>query len=279
MTASPAGRAPFGTRLAEAGERYGRLCVGIDPHPGLLDAWGLTRDVHGLARFTAICVEAFAGEVALVKPQVAFFEAYGSAGFAVLERAIADLADAGTLVCADAKRGDIGSTMDAYARAWLSDESPLACDCVTISPYLGVGALAPALDLAESTGRGAFVLARTSNPEGGTVQEARVDDRSVAQSIVDEVAAHNRRHAPGRPGSVGVVVGATLAVAPDLDDLGGPVLMPGVGAQGASAVDVERLAGAVRGPVFPNISREILRVGPDVAALRNAARIAADDYV
>ncbi len=125
----------WGHRLRSAIADRGRLCVGIDPHPALLDAWGLPRTAEGLETFAEICVEAFTGEVGLVKPQVAFFEAYGSAGFAVLERTISVLRDAGTLVVADAKRGDIGSTMDAYAQAWLGD-SPLASDSVTVSPYL-----------------------------------------------------------------------------------------------------------------------------------------------
>ena len=108
----------FGARLAAAITARGPLCVGIDPHPELLQAWGLPVTADGLARFCDICVQAFAG-FAVVKPQVAFFEAYGSAGFTVLERTTAALRGAGVLVLADAKRGDIGSTMAAYAQAWV----------------------------------------------------------------------------------------------------------------------------------------------------------------
>ncbi len=100
----------FGQRLADAVAARGPLCPGIDPHPELLRAWGLGTDPGGLREFCDICVTAFAG-FAIVKPQVAFFEAYGSAGFAVLEHTIAALCEAGVLVLADAKRGDIGSTM------------------------------------------------------------------------------------------------------------------------------------------------------------------------
>ncbi|UYP20747.1 orotidine-5'-phosphate decarboxylase [Rhodococcus sp. Z13] len=260
---------PFGQRLADALDRRGPLCVGIDPHPGLLTAWGLGVDVDGLTRFSELCVEAFGTTVAVVKPQVAFFEAFGSAGLAVLERTIAALTEAGALVLADAKRGDIGSTMDAYARTWLSDGSPLRSDAVTVSPYLGFGSLAPALDLAAGTGRGVFVLAATSNPEGAQVQTARVaDGRSVAQVVVDEAAARNA-DAVGL-GSVGVVVGATLAEAPDLSGLHGPILMPGVGAQGGTAEDVRRLAGDHLRAVVPNVSRDVLRHGPSVTELRAA---------
>ena len=259
-------RAGFGARLADAVAAKGPLCLGIDPHPELLRAWSLPVDVDGLAAFCDICVTAFAG-FAIVKPQVAFFESYGSAGYAVLERTIAGLREAGVLVLADAKRGDIGTTMAAYAAAWAGD-SPLASDAVTASPYLGFGSLQPLLDLAAETGRGVFVLAATSNPEGASVQRAVLDDRTVAQSIIDAAGALNRTT---EPGSVGVVVGATLSDVPDLSRLGGPVLVPGVGAQGGRPEQLAGLGGALPGQLLPAVSREVLRAGPDVAALRGAA--------
>ena len=255
----------FGARLAAAITARGPLCVGIDPHPELMSAWGLPGDVDGLARFCDICVTAYAG-FAVVKPQVAFFEAYGSAGFAVLERTIAALRDAGVLVLADAKRGDIGSTMAAYAQAW-AGEGPLSADAVTASPYLGFGSLRPLLDLAAARGRGVFVLAATSNPEGASVQRAVSSGRTVAQSIVDDAAAENS--GPGM-GSVGVVVGATLTDVPDLSALGGPVLVPGVGAQGGRPEALGGLGGARPGQLLPAVSREVLRAGPSPAAVRAA---------
>ena len=182
--------AGFGRRLADAVSRRGPLCPGIDPHPELIRAWGLTVDADGLAKFCDVCVAAFA-DFAVVKPQVAFFEAFGAQGFAVLERTIGALQAAGVLVLADAKRGDIGSTMAAYADAWAGD-SPLAADAVTASPYLGFGSLQPLLDTAAAHDRGVFVLAATSNPEGASVQRADVGGRTVAQSIVDAAAAVNR---------------------------------------------------------------------------------------
>ncbi len=262
----------FGTRLAAAIAARGPLCVGIDPHPELLDAWGLEPTADGLARFCDVCVQAYAG-FAVVKPQVAFFEAYGSAGFAVLERITAALQSAGVLVLADAKRGDIGSTMAAYAQAW-AGEGPLAADAVTASPYLGFGSLTPLLQVAAEHGRGVFVLAATSNPEGAAVQRAVVDpavsDRTVAQSIVDAAAAVNR--ASAAQGSVGVVVGATLGPAvPDVGDLGGPVLVPGVGAQGGRPEALAGLGGAKPGQLLPAVSREVLRAGPEPRAVRQAA--------
>ena len=256
----------FGTRLAAAIAARGPLCPGIDPHPELLRAWDLPVSADGLARFSEICVQAYAG-FAIVKPQVAFFEAYGAAGFAVLETTMAALREAGVLVLADAKRGDIGSTMAAYAQAW-AGTGPLAADAVTASPYLGFGSLQPLLELAAANGRGVFVLAATSNPEGASVQRALTGDRTVAQTIVDAAAELNRAQ---RPGSVGVVVGATLDVVPDLSELGGPVLVPGVGAQGGRPEALGGLGGARPGQLLPAVSREVLRAGPDVTAVRAAA--------
>jgi orotidine-5'-phosphate decarboxylase len=255
----------FGARLADAMSHRGPLCLGIDPHPELLRAWGLTVDPAGLAAFCDICVAAYA-DFAIVKPQVAFFEAYGAAGYAVLEHTIGALRDAGVLVLADAKRGDIGSTMAAYAVAWTGD-SPLAADAVTASPYLGFGSLQPLLDSAAAHGRGVFVLAATSNPEGASVQCAQTEGRPVAQLIVDQAAAANRTLDPG---TVGVVVGATLAGVPDVSKLGGPVLVPGIGFQGGRPDALSGLGGAVSGQLLPAVSRDVLRAGPGVAAVRAA---------
>jgi orotidine-5'-phosphate decarboxylase len=253
----------FGERLTAAVAARGPLCPGIDPHPELLRAWGLDADPDGLRRFCDTCVTAFA-DFAIVKPQVAFFEAYGAAGFTVLEDTMAALRDAGVLVLADAKRGDIGSTMAAYAAAWAGD-SPLAADAVTASPYLGFGSLQPLLDTATANGRGVFVLAATSNPEGAGVQRAMAGDRTVAQSIVDAVAEANR----AADGAFGVVVGATVTEPPDLSSLGGPVLVPGVGAQGGRPEALGGLGGGKQ--LLPAVSREVLRAGPGVDELRAAA--------
>jgi len=255
-------------RLTSAVEHRGRLCVGIDPHPGLLEAWGLPVSAEGLETFAEICVEAFVGEVAVVKPQVAFFEAYGSAGYAVLERTISVLREAGTLVVADAKRGDIGSTMAAYAQSWLGAESALSSDALTVSPYLGFGALDPALSLAAEQGRGLFVLARTSNPEGGDLQAAQTaGGLSVAQSVVDAAVRHN----DAQPGLVGLVVGATRGHGLDLSNFSGPILAPGLGAQGATPGDLADIFPDSRKLLLPNSSRGVLGAGPSVTALREAA--------
>ena len=268
----------FGQRLRAATDEHGPLCAGIDPHRSLVESWGLGYDLDGLRRFTDACVEAFAGQVAVVKPQSAFFEVFGSRGIAVLEGAVTALQEAGTLVLLDAKRGDIGSTMAAYAEAFLGKDAVAPADAVTLSPYLGFESLRPALDLAAETGRGVFVLALTSNPEGRTVQHARLRDTSVAESVVTSAAAENAAAAGrGELGSVGLVVGATVGTAVqelqlDLAGVNGPLLAPGVGAQGGTSEDLRQVFGDALPNVLPASSREVLSAGPDAAALRDRAR-------
>lgn len=272
-------RAGFGQRLSDAKAARGPLCVGIDPHPALLQAWGLDETPASLERFAMTAVEALAGEVAVLKPQSAFFEIYGSVGMAVLERVVAESRQAGALVVLDVKRGDIGSTMTAYANAYLDEHSPLAADAMTVSPYLGYGSLAPALGIAEQTGRGVFVLARTSNPEGAGLQRAvNQEERSVAQSIVDAAARNNADSAP--MGYVGVVAGATLRGGElDLSALNGPILAPGLGAQGGSVQGLRAAFGPALPHVLPATARDVLRHGPGTADLRTAAHRLRDDLV
>jgi orotidine-5'-phosphate decarboxylase len=267
--------ARFGERLVAAVGKHGTLCVGIDPHPSLLDEWGLADDADGLERFAAVCVRALAGHVALVKPQSAFFERHGARGIALLERLLAAFDATPTLTILDVKRGDIGSTMGGYADAYLAAGAPLGADAVTLSPYLGFGSLAPALDAAEAAGRGVIVLARTSNPEGADVQLAEARGRSVAQAIVDGAAAANEGASP--LGSVGVVVGATIDHGLDLTALNGPVLAPGLGAQGAGPADIRARFASVNGLVLPAASRSVLKAGPNAAALRAAAEKLRDE--
>ena len=265
---------PFGARLAGAVAERGALCVGIDPHAALLDSWGVGDSLDGLRRFTDAVVEALAGSVAVLKPQMAFYERFGSRGVAVLEEAVAAARSAGALVLLDAKRGDIGSTMAAYAD-YLRHDHPMHVDAMTVSPYLGPESLEPARTTAAECGGGLFVLSRTSNPDAHTLQHALAGERSVAQAVVDTVRSWNGADAadgwaPGT-GSFGVVVGATLReLDVDLAGMGGPVLAPGLGAQGGSPADLRRLFGAERA-VLPTVSRDVLAAGPDVAGLRAAA--------
>ena len=268
----------FGQRLVAALDSRGTLCVGIDPHPQLLESWGLDVDVDGLARFADICVRAFGDYAAAVKPQSAFFEAFGSAGMAVLERTVAACRAAKALVVLDVKRGDIGSTMAAYARAYLDAAAPLAADAITVSPYLGVGALQPAIEAAEAQGAGLFVLAATSNKDGRPIQQARSrDGRTVAQLVVDELASRNAGASP--LGSLGVVVGATLPDAEvEFGKLNGPILAPGVGTQGGTSADVRRIFAGSLDAVLPAVSRDVLRHGPDVPSLRMAVHRYVEEF-
>jgi orotidine-5'-phosphate decarboxylase len=261
----------FGSRLREAMDTRGPCCVGIDPHPALLDAWGLTDSAFGLERFCQTVVEALGGTVAVAKPQSAFFERHGSRGIAVLEQVISELRGYGCLVLLDVKRGDIGSTAQAYADAYLDQNSPLAVDAITASPYLGMGSLDPIVSTALANDAGVFVLALTSNPEGPQVQRATTQDgRSVAGSILDAIASRNV-DAEGL-GSIGAVVGATIEETGDNLDVNGPLLVPGIGAQGGTVDDVHRLFGPVLRNVLPSSSRQILSAGPDRTALRTAAQ-------
>jgi orotidine-5'-phosphate decarboxylase len=267
----------FGARLRSAMDSRGPVCAGIDPHASLLEAWGLPDDVSGLERFALTCVEALGPEVAIVKPQSAFFERHGSAGVAVLERVVAGCRELGALVLLDVKRGDIGSTAQGYADAYLDPRSPLAADAMTASPYLGFGSLEPMLATAERHGAGVFVLALTSNPEGPQVQHARTEaGPSVGGTVLAELAARNAGAEPW--GSHGAVVGATIGRTDEDLDINGPLLVPGVGAQGGTADSVRAVFGSAVRHVVPSSSREILGAGPDVEALRGAARRANDDF-
>lgn len=261
----------FGTRLQAAKDARGPLCVGIDPHAELLARWGLPDDAGGVEQFTQTVIDALADRVAIFKPQSAFFERFGSRGIAVLEGVIRQLRRADAMILLDVKRGDIGSTSTGYAEAYLHPTSPLCVDAITAHPYLGFGSLTPMVEQARAYGGGVFVTALTSNPEAATIQRARTDDgRLVAQHVVDEISQLNGGVAGG---SFGVVIGATVgATGLDLSRLGGPILAPGLGAQGATAADLRTVFGDDLAAVLPSYSREVLAAGPDVAALRDSAQ-------
>ena len=271
---------PFGTRVRAATAARGPLCVGIDPHPALLAAWGLSDDPAGLERFTLTAVEALGSQVAALKPQSAFFERHGSRGVAVLERGIAAARALGALVVLDVKRGDIGSTMQAYADAYLDPTSPLAVDAVTLSPFLGLGSLEPAFASAAEHGGGLFVLALTSNPEGHEVQHAQgAQGRTVAGTVLEGLRSRNAAVFGGEPlGSYGAVVGATIGSTGEDLGIGGPLLVPGIGAQGGTVESVRDVFGPTVRDVLPSISREVLAAGPDPAALADTAARAAEAF-
>ncbi len=273
----------FGARLDSAFDEHGHLCVGIDPHPYLLHSWGLTDDPTGLRAFSLRVIEATVGRAAIIKPQVAFFERHGSAGFAVLEEVLATARAAGLLVIADAKRGDVGTSVEAYGEAWLSPGSPLEADALTVSAYQGFGSLAAVIDVAEHNGKGLFVLAATSNPESLEPQSGRItlgvySGRMVAAGIVSHVEQWNasRASAVGAgqaaspTGSIGVVLGATVdfdALEIDVNTLSTvasstPILAPGFGHQGADFSDVRAIYRGGADVAIVAASRSILSQGP-----------------
>ncbi|WP_203138566.1 orotidine-5'-phosphate decarboxylase [Microbacterium sp. JZ31] len=281
MTSSgTATRDSFGERARAAIARRGHLCVGIDPHEPLLAAWGLTADAAGVREFGLRVVDAAAGRAGFVKPQVSFFERHGSAGLAALEEVLAAARAADVLAIADAKRGDIGSTMDAYAAAWLTAGAPLEADALTVSPYLGVGALSGTFAHALAHGKGAFVLAATSNPEATMLQRATTAaGGTVSAAVIAEVSDRNATAVgDGEWGSLGFVIGATV----DWAEAGlrpfappAPVLAPGFGHQGARPDQLRAVYGAMASTVVASESRSILSAGPDGIADAVAAAAAA----
>ncbi len=269
----------FGEQVRSALHARGPLCVGIDPHAALLAAWGLSDDAQGVREFGLRTVEAASGRVGIVKPQVSFFERFGSKGIAALEEVLAAAPAAGLLVIADAKRGDIGSTMDDYARAWLTPGSPLEADALTVSPFLGVGALDGAFTVAEQHGKGLFVLAATSNPEAEGLQRSTgASGSTVSASVIAEVSSRNAaRSAAGEWGSFGFVIGATV----DWNSAGiepftptAPILAPGFGAQGAVPADLRPRFGRMSDAVLASESRSLLSAGPVELADAISARAA-----
>lgn len=274
----------FGDRLAAEFAASRHLCAGIDPHSALLTEWELSDDAVGAERLGREVVAAAAGTAACVKPQVAFFERFGAAGFSALERVLADAREAGLLVIADVKRGDIGTSFAAYADAWLAPGSPLESDAMTVVAYQGFGSLSGALSHVRETGKGLFVLAATSNPEARDVQRAvREDGRTIARAMVEDAQAFNAELLPDAPagavGPVGVVLGATLQLAEFGIDVTAPVvgpalpvLAPGFGAQGARIEDAKSIFGGLGTALLANESRGILSGGAQGLAERIRVR-------
>ncbi len=245
-----------------------QVCVGIDPHASLLAAWRLPDTADGAREFSLGVVDELAGSVAALKPQSAFYERFGSAGIAILEETLALARARGVFTILDVKRGDIGSTMGAYADAYLRPGAPLEADAITVSPFLGPGSLAPAVTLARKHAKGVFALCLTSNPDGPVVQHATIagshggSGSSVARAICEWATSENSV-AP----TVGLVIGATVGDAVvrnglDLVGSGAAILAPGLGAQGAQARDLPAVFGTAVPQVLGSISRAILQRGP-----------------
>lgn len=262
----------FGSRLQETFKKSGQLCLGIDPHASILDAWSLPDNLSGLEVFSKKVIEAAVDRVGVIKPQVGFFERFGSGGFKVLEQ-VSEYAKEAKLICImDAKRGDIGSTMQGYFEAWLGKSAPFAADALTVSPYLGFDSLLDVFSQAHELGRGIFVLAATSNPEGAALQTARKDGITLAADIWNSLNRINSvtNSSQNTIGDFGAVVGATINFAKlGLNEIplvkqkvGTPILSPGFGAQGAELTSAKDIFGVAVDQVLFSVSRSVLEAGP-----------------
>jgi orotidine-5'-phosphate decarboxylase len=259
--------ATFADSLAALDSPAARLCVGIDPHPGILSDWGLPDTADGIKTFGTTIVDAAKHHgVALLKPQVAFFERHGIAGLSALAEIIGQARARGLVVIADAKRGDVGSTVAAYAQAWLGVGGDFESDAMTAVAYQGVGSVEPMCEAAVEGGKGLFVLVNTSNPESWALQRAQVSPgTTLAQHIFDGLVT--RQAVSGRSGWMGCVVGATLATGERAVQFPDPmplsVLAPGFGFQGAQLSDLATLFGPSANRVIPTVSRSVCQGGPE----------------
>jgi orotidine-5'-phosphate decarboxylase len=277
----------FAARFAVVRTAQGPLVFGLDPSADLLDAWGLGDHADGLDRFADIVLEAAIGRVGLVKPQSAFYERHGWRGIRTLQRLVASAREAGLLVILDIKRGDVGSTNDAYAEAYLGKGAPLAADAITVHPYLGLAAMGSFVSRAADSGGCLLVVTRSSNPEGRPVQAAIADaggartggGGSVEQELLRQIAALNATLAPGRIGPVGAVIGpAHMTPQLDLAAASCLFLAPGVGAQGATPADVASVFAACPDRVMLSASRSLLAAGPQVSRLGDAVSALATEF-
>lgn len=268
----------FAARFSAVRAEHGPLALGIDPSAALLEAWGVRDSPDGLDRFADIALAAATGVVGIVKPQSAFFERHGWRGIRTLQRLTGEARGNGLLVVLDVKRGDVGTTNDAYAEAYLGEDAPLAADAITVHPYLGLAAMGGYVTRARQAGSCLLVVTRSSNPEGRAIQAARnYDGRSVEQSLLTEIGTLNAALEPHGLGPVGAVIGPTQ-MEPELDLAAARCLFlaPGVGAQGAKPADVAAVFAACPERVIPSASRSLLETGP--AGLRSAASALAAEF-
>ncbi len=252
--------ANFANRLQERVAGLGQLCVGIDPSEETLADWGIPDTAEGARDFGYAIISACEGRVGIIKPQVAFFERFGSSGIFALEEVLAAARETDLLIISDAKRGDIGTTMLGYAQAWFGDDSPLRSDALTLSPYLGPTSLSETIEIARDVEAGVFLLAATSNPEAAELQKAKVAGLTVSAKVVRAAMEMSQ-------GDVGVVIGPNQ----DLDELGlgfirdsdiaTPVLAPGFGAQGASLTSLREHFGKSAERVIASVSRGVYTAG------------------
>jgi orotidine-5'-phosphate decarboxylase len=271
----------FAARFSAVRAQHGPLVWGLDPSRSVLASWGLGDSPDGLDRFVDVVIEAAVGTVGIVKPQAAFYERHGWRGMRTLTRLVTAARDSGLLVILDAKRGDVGSTNDAYAEAYLGRGGAIEVDALTVHPYLGLQAMSAFVRQAHEAGRCLLVVTRSSNPEGRAVQAAIGPSGStVEQTLLEEIGQLNAMLARGEIGPIGAVVAPTpTTLEPGLDLLAGHCLFlaPGLGVQGATPQDVARTFAACPERVMPSASRSLLRNGPDIARLREDVALLASE--
>lgn len=278
-------RSDFGLRLRDSMDKHGPLCVGIDPHRGLLTDWGYRVDAEGAEMFAMRMLQAANGRAAAVKFQMSMFERYGSKGFAALERLLYVARQMGIITIVDCLHGGLTTTISALADAYFKPDAPLQADAITLLPYYGARSLKHLIDDALDNGRGVFVASLTSNEEGISLQSAirqggEYAGKTVAYGIAATVQKHNA-DIEGM-GSVGLIVGATVGqwinqTGIDPAQFTGPILSPGYGWQGAEAEDLATLFKGTRGNVLVTVSRSIAAHGPDISALSEATEAIALD--
>lgn len=237
----------FAARLTEGVRRNGPLCVGIDPHAGMVPALFGGDTARGLEYWGRALVEVAAGKVAVVKPQVGFFERLGPGGMAALAAVTRAARDAGLLVLMDAKRGDIGSTAEGYAEAFLGAGAFFEADAVTVNPYMGLDTLEPFAKRAEANGKGIVVLVRTSNPGAADFQMLDTGGKPLYMRVAEALKPLTERLlSPCGWSNLMMVVGATAPEEARQVRAAAPkalFLVPGYGAQNGRPQDA--MAGLV----------------------------------
>lgn len=229
----------FGDALTAAARTKSPVCVGLDPMLGKLPE-GISKDADGVLQFGKAIIDAVAETASSIKPQLAYYESMRWEGMKCFWETCTYAKEKGLLVIADAKRGDIGTTAEAYAEAYLYEGSPI--DALTINPYLGSDGVKPFIDLAAKNSKGLFVLVKTSNDSSGDLQDLPIGDEVVHEHLAQLVESWGMHHiGPDTNLSfVGAVVGATFpeelkylrTLMPHI-----PFLIPGYGAQGGTAED------------------------------------------
>ncbi|PIT68893.1 orotidine-5'-phosphate decarboxylase [Bartonella tribocorum] len=265
----------FCSAFFENSEKYGPLCVGFDPSHKVLQSWNLSPDYKGLKDFCDILLTAVVGQVGIIKPQAAFFELYGVEGLQALKELIENAHKQGLLVLVDTKRGDIGSTAEAYGKAWLGGNSPFKADAITVNPFLGFDALIPLIKIAEETKTAVFMVVQSSNLEGKDIRNARIGAQTVSVHLAQRICDYNSQSSSQyrHIGPIGAVIGATLGneAKETIEQLENSLfLVPGIGAQGGTITQLtQQFPQRLWKNIIPSISRSITEAGRKNVDLKN----------